>query len=171
MEPTEKFGYAFADTPDGTIIVVASEAGVVYVGWGGDEASLLEQAAAHAARAELVLGDFEAEQLAVRVAALAADPGSAEAAAVPLDLRGTPFQRQVWQALREIPAGETRTYGEVATEIGRPRASRAVGAACGANPAPIVVPCHRVVAAGGGLGGFSGELWRKEAMLERERTR
>ena len=87
----------------------------------------------------------------------------------PLDLScGTPFQRLVWQALREIPVGETRTYGEIARDIGRPRAVRAVGAACGANPVPLLVPCHRVLAANGKLGGFSGGPEWKPRLLRRE---
>jgi O-6-methylguanine DNA methyltransferase len=88
----------------------------------------------------------------------------------PLDLsRGTEFQQFVWAELMTIPAGRTRTYGEVAGLVGRPRAVRAVGQACGANPVPLLVPCHRVVAAGGGLGGFSGGLHWKQDLLARER--
>lgn len=90
----------------------------------------------------------------------------------PLDLtRGTPFQQAVWQAMTAIPAGETRTYGELARAIGRPRAGRAVGQACGANPVPVLVPCHRVLAAGGRLGGFSAGLDWKRRLLAREGVR
>ena len=86
---------------------------------------------------------------------------------LPLSLRGTPFQLSVWQALREIPHGEVVTYGELARRIGRPRAARAVGGAVGANPVPIVIPCHRVVAARG-LGGYGpGRHW-KERLLRLE---
>jgi O-6-methylguanine DNA methyltransferase len=87
---------------------------------------------------------------------------------LPLDLRGTEFQRSVWRELLGIPYGETRTYAEVARAIGSPRAVRAVGAANGANPVPIVVPCHRVVATGGGLGGYGGGLQMKRRLLELE---
>ncbi len=87
----------------------------------------------------------------------------------PLDTsRGTPFQREVWKALLKIPCGETRTYGELAAAIGAPHAARAVGAACGANPIPVLVPCHRVLAANGKLGGFSAGLKWKRLLLERE---
>ncbi|MEN6486699.1 MAG: methylated-DNA--[protein]-cysteine S-methyltransferase [Syntrophobacteraceae bacterium] len=87
----------------------------------------------------------------------------------PLDMgRGTPFQRAVWKALCSIPFGETRSYIEIAREVGRPRASRAVGGACGRNPIAILVPCHRVVASGGGLGGYSGGLEYKEFLLRLE---
>jgi methylated-DNA-[protein]-cysteine S-methyltransferase len=89
----------------------------------------------------------------------------------PLDLsRGTPFQQQVWRALLEIPAGETRSYGEIAEAVGAPGAARAVGAGCGANPIPVIVPCHRVLAAGKKLGGFSAGLKWKRLLLEREAT-
>ena len=84
-----------------------------------------------------------------------------------LDLRGTPFQRAVWDEMQRIPFGRTTTYGELARRLGRPGASRAVGHACGANPVPIVVPCHRVVAREG-LGGFSAGLQRKRALLAHE---
>ncbi len=91
---------------------------------------------------------------------------------VRLDLRvGTPFQRKVWRVLRTIPHGQTRSYGWVAQRIGAPRAVRAVGAACGANPVPVIVPCHRVIASDGALGGFSGGLARKRALLRLEAKR
>ncbi|AEJ20473.1 methylated-DNA--[protein]-cysteine S-methyltransferase [Gracilinema caldarium] len=82
---------------------------------------------------------------------------------------GTEFQKKVWQALLSIPYGETRTYGDLARSLGLTLgASRAVGNACGANPIPIIIPCHRVVAAGGSLGGYSGGLWRKARLLALE---
>lgn len=86
----------------------------------------------------------------------------------PLDLQGTDFQRLVWQVLQSIPCGETRTYGQVAIEVGKPGGMRAVGGACGANPIPVIVPCHRVLAAGGKLGGFSGGTGWKPFLLARE---
>jgi O-6-methylguanine DNA methyltransferase len=90
----------------------------------------------------------------------------------PLDLcAGSEFQRRVWRALRRIPPGRTATYGQIAQAIGHPRAVRAVGGACGANPIPVLIPCHRVVAAGGGLGGFSGGLAWKRLLLAREGRR
>jgi len=89
----------------------------------------------------------------------------------PLDLaRGTAFQQSVWRELQTIAAGQTRSYGEVAAALGRPKASRAVGGACGANPLPLLIPCHRVLAAAGGLGGFSGGLQWKRRLLQAEGT-
>jgi methylated-DNA-[protein]-cysteine S-methyltransferase len=88
---------------------------------------------------------------------------------LPLDLGGTAFQRSVWQELLEIPYGETRTYAEIAEAIGHPTAVRAVGAANGQNPVAIIVPCHRVIRTGGGLGGYGGGLDAKRALLDLER--
>jgi AraC family transcriptional regulator of adaptative response/methylated-DNA-[protein]-cysteine methyltransferase len=88
---------------------------------------------------------------------------------IPLDLHGTPFQLRVWTALRAIPAGSTRTYGDLAWQLGLPPgAARAVGAACGANPVGLIVPCHRAVGAGGRLCGYRWGLARKRALLDRE---
>ena len=87
----------------------------------------------------------------------------------PLDLlAGTEFQQRVWNELRRIPRGETRSYGEIARALGQPKSARAVGGACGANPLPVLVPCHRVLAATGKLGGFSGGPEWKRRLLGRE---
>lgn len=86
----------------------------------------------------------------------------------PLDLHGTPFQLSVWHEMLCIPPGETRSYAEIARSIGRPTAFRAVAQACGANKVPVVVPCHRVVASGGKLGGYTGGIDRKIALLAAE---
>jgi methylated-DNA-[protein]-cysteine S-methyltransferase len=87
---------------------------------------------------------------------------------LPLDLQGTPFQQAVWQALQRIPAGRTRSYGEVAQALGAPAAVRAVGAAVGRNPASLVVPCHRVLGRDGSLTGYAGGVERKQALLALE---
>jgi AraC family transcriptional regulator, regulatory protein of adaptative response / methylated-DNA-[protein]-cysteine methyltransferase len=86
----------------------------------------------------------------------------------PLDLAGAEFQKRVWNALRKISTGKTKSYGEIAQAIGKPKAARAVGGACGANPIPVLVPCHRVLAANKKLGGFSGGLDWKRCLLRRE---
>jgi methylated-DNA-[protein]-cysteine S-methyltransferase len=88
---------------------------------------------------------------------------------LPLHPKGTPFQMTVWKALTQIPYGETRSYGDVARAVGRPRAVRAVGLANGRNPLPIVVPCHRVIGSTGKLVGYGGGLPTKQALLDRER--
>jgi methylated-DNA-[protein]-cysteine S-methyltransferase len=94
--------------------------------------------------------------------------GSLRRFSVPLDLRGTPFQRAVWQALQDIGAGSTRTYSQIAALVGSPAAVRAAGAAIGRNPVSIIVPCHRVIGRSGGLTGYAGGLPRKQALLQLE---
>ncbi len=85
--------------------------------------------------------------------------------AIPVDLVGTAFEKKVWQAIRDIPWGQTRTYGEIAAAIQAPGAARAVGGACGKNPVPLIVPCHRVVGSNGSLGGYTGGLEIKKRLL------
>ena len=89
---------------------------------------------------------------------------------LPLDPAGTPFQGAVWRALREVPFGETATYGEIARRVGHPAAARAVGAANGRNPISIIIPCHRIIGADGSLTGYGGGLDRKEWLLRHERA-
>ena len=96
--------------------------------------------------------------------------GSLHQFELPFAAAGTPFQQRVWKALQEIPYGETRSYGEIARHIGKPTASRAVGAANGLNPLPIIIPCHRVIGASGKLTGFGGGLPTKERLLALERN-
>ncbi len=88
---------------------------------------------------------------------------------VPLDLRGTPFQKTVWSRLLRVPYGATRSYASIAAAVGKPAAFRAVGHANGRNPVSIVVPCHRLIGSAGALGGYGGGLWRKERLLDLER--
>ncbi|MEU7134329.1 methylated-DNA--[protein]-cysteine S-methyltransferase [Streptomyces sp. NPDC046261] len=96
--------------------------------------------------------------------------GASDRFDLPLSLTGTPFQRRVWEALREIPYGRTVSYGELAERVGSPGASRAVGLANGRNPIGIIVPCHRVIGAGGSLTGYGGGLDRKRRLLAFERA-
>ncbi len=116
-------------------------------------------------RAELTGGDPAFDALVARVVALVDGRDGPE---LPLDLRGTAFQRRVWDALRRIPAGKTSTYAEIAAAIGEPTSSRAVAQACGANPVAVVVPCHRVVRSDGGISGYRWGVDRKRALLARE---
>ena len=109
---------------------------------------------------------------AARVAVQAYLDGKARSFALPLDWGDhSPFQMKVWEVLRGIPYGRVRSYGWVARKIGKPRAARAVGSACGANPVPLLVPCHRIVAGDGSLGGFSGGLPNKKRLLKLEGIR
>lgn len=156
------------DCPLGSLRVAATDIGVVKISFPGGPRSDFAAWLAHG-----VPG-------AQRVSALAAlDEAVAELRAyfdgrlrefkVGIDLRGTDFQVRVWRKLAEIPYGQTWTYGELARRVGRPGASRAVGAANGANPLPLILPCHRVVASGGKLGGFGGGLDAKRRLLAFER--
>jgi len=97
------------------------------------------------------------------------DPRHAQGLSLPLDIRGTTFQRRVWEELRRIPSGTTASYAEVAEAIGSPHAVRAVASACGANKLAVAIPCHRVIAADGGLAGYRWGIERKRRLLERER--
>jgi AraC family transcriptional regulator of adaptative response/methylated-DNA-[protein]-cysteine methyltransferase len=97
--------------------------------------------------------------------------GGAPAVNLPLDVQATAFQAKVWARLKAIPAGETRTYGEIAAELGRPGAARAVGRACASNPVSLIVPCHRVVGGDGTMHGYRWGAVRKQELLARERKR
>jgi AraC family transcriptional regulator of adaptative response/methylated-DNA-[protein]-cysteine methyltransferase len=119
-------------------------------------------------KSPLVEGPAELQSLADQVTAFVAAP--AKALDLPLDLRGTAFQRRVWQALLDIPAGKTASYAEVAERIGSPKAVRAVAQACAANAVALAVPCHRVIGNDGRLSGYRWGVERKQALLEREAT-
>ena len=116
------------------------------------------------------VGDGAALSIAQRTAAeiLRYLDGEVRQFTVPVVTDGTEFQREVWRELLKIPYGKRRTYGEVAAALGRPRGARAVGAACGANPVPLLVPCHRVVGAVGALGGFGAGAAVKQTLLDIE---
>jgi AraC family transcriptional regulator of adaptative response/methylated-DNA-[protein]-cysteine methyltransferase len=151
----------------GTVLVAATEQGVCAVKLGTDPAKLERLLAEEFSAAEL--GEERMPEIEQSVRAFIAGEGSL--ARVPLDIRGTVFQRRVWETLRRIPRGETRTYSEIARAIGAPAAVRAVGSACGANPVALVVPCHRAVRTDGGLGGYAWGLPVKQRLLEIEKRR
>lgn len=157
---------AFARSPIGLVLVARSAAGLAAVLIGDDRDSLRRELARRFPLGELAGSDAALDALAANVAALVDTP--AKTLDVALDMRGTPFQRQVWRALRSIPAGSTTTYGDLAARLGRPQSARAIGAACGANPLAIIVPCHRVVARDGSLAGYRWGVERKQALLDRE---
>lgn len=161
--------YTLFEGPLGLVLVARTARGVCWLGL-GDEAAALEAEL----RADLPgAAARDDEAMAREAGALSAYlRGGGPCAELPLDLGGTPFQRRVWDALRAIPYGETRTYGQVAAALGlTPGAARAVGAAGGANLVSILVPCHRAVGADGRLRGFRWGLARKAALLELERRR
>jgi len=161
-----RLAYATTGCALGQLLVAASAEGVAMIALGDDDEALVAQLRERFARAELVHDAVHLGRLLAQVAAATAEP--ALAAGIPLDIRGTAFQQRVWQALRAIPPGETRTYAEIATAIGSPRATRAVANACAENPAALAVPCHRVVPAAGGIGGYRWGPERKRLLLARE---
>jgi O-6-methylguanine DNA methyltransferase len=161
--------YTTVETIAGRLLIAMSGAGIVWTSFveGGDDEAALDALSREFPGAELELaGDEHAPWVAavVRHAQSPRTPGRKP----PLDLRGTPFQRDVWDALLTIPPGETRTYRQVAEQVGRPTAFRAVAQACGANPVGIVVPCHRVIGSDGSLTGYAGGLHHKRELLEAE---
>lgn len=152
----------------GPMLVAATDAGVCAVVPAGDDAEALARLRAEFPHAGISRDDRALEADAAAV--LARLDGDLTAPCPALDLRGTAFRRRVWDELLLIPAGETITYGELAARIGRPTATRAVANACGANRIAVLVPCHRVVGANGGLGGYKWGVERKRALLDRERS-
>lgn len=148
-------------SPVGTLTLAAGDAGLVAILWENDRPGRVALGPTQASDDHPVLV-AACDQLAAYFA------GTLTTFDLPLDPRGTPFQRAVWGALLTIPYGETRSYGAIAAQIGRPSASRAVGAANGRNPLSIVAPCHRVVGSTGALTGFAGGLAAKERLLALE---
>jgi AraC family transcriptional regulator of adaptative response/methylated-DNA-[protein]-cysteine methyltransferase len=150
----------------GSVLVGASDKGICSVTIRESAAGAEEALRAHFPKAEI-----ERDDAALRPAlqsVLARIAGRQLDASLPLDLQGTDFQREVWNQLLAIPAGKTRTYLDVAQAINRPKATRAVAQACGANPVAVVVPCHRVVMSDGSIGGYSGLPGVKRALLSAE---
>jgi AraC family transcriptional regulator of adaptative response/methylated-DNA-[protein]-cysteine methyltransferase len=151
----------------GQVLVAATEKGVCAIELGDDAEAMQTDFRRRFSNARAVEGDRDLETLVAKVVALVEAPSRASED-LPLDVRGTAFQHQVWDALRKIPAGRTLSYAELARAIGKPRAVRAVGSACGANPTAVVVPCHRVVGASGSLAGYRWGVERKRELLKRE---
>ena len=154
--------YAVIDTTLGAMLVAATEQGVCCLSFNEGR----DELAARFPKAELVEGGAEFRALFEQVTRAVEQPGTG--ADIPLDVKGTAFQQKVWQALREIPPGETRSYGELAALLGNPKASRAVGGANGANNIAVLIPCHRVIASDGGLGGYAYGTGIKAELLRRE---
>jgi AraC family transcriptional regulator, regulatory protein of adaptative response / methylated-DNA-[protein]-cysteine methyltransferase len=161
----QRIAYCSFASPLGTVLIAATSKGLCSVKLGDDVSRLTALLADEFSAAELVQGELH--ELKAKI--LAFIQGEASLARLPLDIRGTVFQRRVWDELRRIPRGQTRTYQEIARAIGAPDAVRAVGSACGANPVALVVPCHRAVRTDGGLGGYAWGLRRKKKLLELEK--
>lgn len=163
--------YTTLQTPLGVLLVAASERGVCSVTLGDREAALADGLRAEFPQAKIERVDAGRDEwLATMIARVSAQIGNGAAPDenVPVDIRATAFQWRVWQALQRIPRGQTRSYAQIAQEIGAPRAVRAVASACARNRLAVVVPCHRVIRADGSLGGYRWGLSRKRELLERE---
>jgi AraC family transcriptional regulator of adaptative response/methylated-DNA-[protein]-cysteine methyltransferase len=174
MKPTQyraggvdvRIEFAIGETSLGAILVARSQRGVCAISLGDDADALLRELQDRFPRAELIGGDEAFETLVAQVVGLIEQPGIGHE--LPLDVRGTAFQQRVWQALRQIPAGETASYAQVAQRIGSPKSVRAVAGACAANTLAVAIPCHRVVRSDGALSGYRWGVERKRELLSRE---
>ena len=161
--------FALGQCSLGAILVARSEKGICAISLGDDAGALLRDLQDRFPRAELVGGDAGFEQTVAIVVGLVEAPDHGHA--LPLDVRGTAFQQRVWQALRQIPAGQTASYAQIARVIGAPRSVRAVAAACAANTLAVAIPCHRVVRSDGAVSGYRWGVARKRELLLRESGR
>jgi AraC family transcriptional regulator of adaptative response/methylated-DNA-[protein]-cysteine methyltransferase len=162
----EAIRFAAGECALGSILVARSDRGVCAILLGDDPDRLARDLQDRFPAADLIGGDAEFERLVARVVGFVEAPGLG--LDLPLDVRGTAFERRVWEALQDVPAGQTVTYGDLAARIGSPRATRAVARACAANSLAVAIPCHRVVRKDGGLSGYRWGVERKRALLERE---
>jgi AraC family transcriptional regulator of adaptative response/methylated-DNA-[protein]-cysteine methyltransferase len=161
----ERIQFSIVDSPLGRLLAAYTERGVCAVAIGDDDAALERAFRADFPRARILgSGPVVHEWIAAIVRSLDGDFSSA----IPVDARGTAFQRRVWNALQQIPRGTTLSYSDVAKEIGQPSAVRAVARACATNPVALVIPCHRVIREDGSLGGYRWGLDRKKQLLELE---
>lgn len=162
--------YAVVASPLGRLLVAVTGRGVCAVMLGDDEAGLERALGAEYPGAAAQRVDEGADEWLGRVVRQVSIPGGHEARAVPLDVRGTAFQWRVWRELQRIPAGETRSYSDVARAVGRPTGVRAVARACASNRVAVLVPCHRVMREDGSLGGYRWGVARKARLLGVEGT-
>jgi AraC family transcriptional regulator of adaptative response/methylated-DNA-[protein]-cysteine methyltransferase len=158
--------FAVGDCSLGSVLVAATDRGLCAILIGDDPDALVRDLQDRFRAAELVGGDAGFEQTVARVVGFVDDPSGR--LDLPLDIRGTAFQQQVWEALRRIPAGRTASYAEIAAALGRPSAVRAVAQACGANALAVAIPCHRVVRSDGDLSGYRWGVERKRTLLAKE---
>ena len=158
--------FAIAESSLGKVLVAATDKGLCALFLGNSATALRRDLRARFPKATIAAGPAAFAKTVRQVAAIVERPN--RATTLPLDVRGTAFQQRVWEALRQIPAGETVSYAELARRIGAPKAVRAVGTACGANPVSVIIPCHRVVSTDGKLTGYRWGVERKRELLTRE---
>ncbi|MEO8193309.1 MAG: methylated-DNA--[protein]-cysteine S-methyltransferase [Gemmatimonadales bacterium] len=164
----ETMHFAIGTSSLGLVLVATTEKGIRAVQIGDNAESLRRELAKRFPLATLRVADASTTALAEKVIGFIESP--TRKIDLPLDIRGTAFQRMVWQALRGIPAGSTASYTDVARRIGKPTSARAVAHACATNAVAILIPCHRVLRSDGSLSGYCWGVERKRALLERERT-
>lgn len=165
----EEIRFAVGQTSLGAILVASSKKGVASILLGDDPDDLVRNLQDRFPKAHLIGADRDYETLIAKVVGLVETPGTS--LNLPLDVRGTAFQQRVWQALQEVPVGETVSYAEIARRIGSPNAVRAVASACAANNLAVAIPCHRVVRMDGSLSGYAWGVERKRVLLDRELSR
>lgn len=163
----EVIRFAVGECGLGSILVASTSRGVCAILMGDDLDELARDLQHRFPHAELVGGDADYEQIVAHVVGFVEHPGPS--LDLPLDIRGTAFQQQVWNALSEVPPGKTISYADLAKKLGRPAAVRAVAGACAANAHAVAIPCHRVVRTDGGLSGYRWGVERKRDLLQRER--
>jgi AraC family transcriptional regulator of adaptative response/methylated-DNA-[protein]-cysteine methyltransferase len=165
-EEGDPIRFAVGWTDIGWVLVAGTGRGPCAIALGESREALIDTLKARFAGGESLEGDPETVRWLSRVTEWILSPR--RGLDLPLDIRGTAFQRRVWRELCRIPAGTTASYGEVARRIGKPGSARAVARACASNPLALAVPCHRVIRSDGELGGYGGGVERKRALLERE---
>jgi AraC family transcriptional regulator of adaptative response/methylated-DNA-[protein]-cysteine methyltransferase len=158
--------FALATCSLGSVLVAQSDRGICAILLGDEVEAMTRDLEFRFPDATLIHADSELGPVVAEVTALVEAPKVG--LALPLDVRGSSFQQRVWQALREIPAGKTASYSEIAQRIGAPGSAKEVGEACAANALAVAIPCHRVVKKNGGLAGYRWGVRRKRALLERE---
>ncbi|MBB3316779.1 AraC family transcriptional regulator of adaptative response/methylated-DNA-[protein]-cysteine methyltransferase [Rhizobium sp. BK181] len=162
----EDIKFAVGQSYLGAILVASSTKGVASILLGDDPDALVRDLQDRFPKARLIGMDRDYEALVAQVCGFVENPGIG--LDLPLDVRGTAFQRRVWQALQEVPVGERVSYSEIARRIGAPRATRAVAGACAANSIAVAIPCHRVVRGTGALAGYRWGIERKRALIQKE---
>ena len=153
--------FVVADSAAGSLLVAGTDKGICALNFDDSEEGLRRRFP----KADIIPDDGTIAPWAAKAVELVGTPAAHD---LPIDVQGTAFQERVWQALRQIPLGETRSYADIAAQVGAPGATRAVGTANGANPVAVLVPCHRVIRSDGTLGGYAGGLERKRKLLEAE---
>lgn len=161
--------YTIVDSPLGKLLIAATEKGICTVSFGDSDDTLINELRQEFHAAIIEKDDSRLEQAAKVI--LKSLKGEKAVLDLPLDIRATAFQMRVWAELRKIPYGETRSYSQIAKQIGDPRSVRAVARACATNPVALVTPCHRVIASDGKLRGYRWGVERKEQLLESEKSR